>query len=421
LAIRIWKRPRDEQRADLNAMLGWTAVTTAVALPFGLLVWFVVSADLHPLFFVFALLAAALRSCTEIFQAMLQREGHTARVGIMIVTRALLFGCVCAGIVVYVDASSFAYLCGVLAAEGLAAAWALVRLHQIYGLRPMEPGSLLRMKELVRIGFPTIPAMAATVVLAAGDRFVITAVLGLAATGIYALGQRLAEAMTQMLFVPFSRAFGAFAWGVASRNEGDALVLVGRTALAFGYIGGVVLGLPAVFAREAIVAFAGHGYAPAVTVFVLVMPGVLAFQMSQVVSVCFSHSERLHRYAWIIIVAAAANVALTFAAVNAIGIYGAAITSVALCDAVLIAATLTIRRSGLALVAVWRLHAPLALFACYLAVIFTADMQALQTATALTVKSSIWAAYVALSVAVSAVMRDTLSGIMGKLRAFLAA
>ena len=127
LAIRIWKRPRDEQRADLNAMLGWTAVTTAVALPFGLLVWFVVSADLHPLFFVFALLAAALRSCTEIFQAMLQREGHTARVGIMIVTRALLFGCVCAGIVVYVDASSFAYLCGVLAAEGLAAAWAVVQ------------------------------------------------------------------------------------------------------------------------------------------------------------------------------------------------------------------------------------------------------------------------------------------------------
>jgi O-antigen/teichoic acid export membrane protein len=29
LAIRIWKRPREEQQADLNAMLAWTAANTA--------------------------------------------------------------------------------------------------------------------------------------------------------------------------------------------------------------------------------------------------------------------------------------------------------------------------------------------------------------------------------------------------------
>lgn len=421
LAIRIWKRPREEQQADLNAMLAWTAANTAAVVLAAALVWPLAGFPLPTLFPVCALLAAAFRSCAEMLQAMLQREGRTAQVGLVIVFRALLFGGVCATVVVFIEASSYAYLFAVLAAEGLTAFWAVFRLHAMYGLRLANPGSFTRMKSLVRVGFPAIPGMAAALLLAAGDRFVITAVLGLTATGIYALGQRLAEAMVQMLFVPFSRAFGPVALGLAARNESGGLVLIGRTALAFGYVGGAVLGLPAVVAREVILGFAGHEYEPAALIFLLTLPAVLIYQMSQIVAVHFSHTEQLHRYVWIIVLAATANIVTNFAAVHAFGIYGAAMTSLVMFEAVLVATAMTIRRGGVTLAPLRHLHAPLMLFGLYLAVIFGIDALTMPALVIIPAKLIIWAALVALSVAASVEMRDAISGMLRRLRTFIAA
>ena len=421
LAIRIWKRPRIEQQADLNAMLTWTWANSVLIVLLGLVAWQFMVAVIHPLFFVCALLAATSRNLTEILLVMLRREGRVAQVGALIVVRALLFGGMCGAALVILGHTAFAYLLGVLASEGTVALWALARLHRLYGLRLAAPGSGARMRELVRVGFPTLPGAVAALLLAGGDRFIITAVLGLAAAGVYALGQRLAESVVQILFIPFATAFGPFALGVASQSPQRAFDLIGRTALTFAYLGGVVLGVPAIVGRQVVLALIGSEYAPGATIFLLVIAGFLVFQIAQILAVYFNHTEQIRKHMWIILAAAASNIALNFFAVKAIGIIGAAVVSLVIYQGVLIAVAFTARPSGIPLVSLRRLYVPLLLFFAYLLLIYQVDSQGMATVTAVLAKTLVWAVYLTICLALSREARSAVTGMAERLRLFLAA
>lgn len=419
LSIRIWKRPRDEQQADLSAVLTWTTINTAIVVLLGVVVGAFTISALHPFFFVCAILAAACRNCTEAFQLMLRREGRVALVGLVVVIRAILIAAACVAAVVVIGGTAFAYLVGLLVAEGLAALATLVRFQRLYSLRFGAPESAARMRELVRVGFPAIPVAVAALLLAAGDRFVITALLGLGATGVYALGQRLAESLVQILFIPFTTAFNPHTLSIASEDQEQAFGLIGKSTLLFAYLGGGVVGLPVIFSREVILAFAGPEYAPAATVFLLVIAGVLVFQLSQILGTYFTHTEQLRKYMWIIIAAATGNLALNIFAVQVAGILGAAIVSLLMYEAVLIAMALTASRSGNPLVSLFRLHVPLFLFFAYLLVIFQVDSQDMKTAPAVLAKVAVWAGYMGICLALSREARGAVSAIPERFRMLL--
>jgi O-antigen/teichoic acid export membrane protein len=316
--------------------------------------------------------------------------------------------------------TALAYLMGLLAAEGLVALWALARLNRLYGLRLLTPGSGARMRELLRVGFPTLPGAVAALLLLGGDRFVITALLGLAATGVYALGQKLAESVVQILFIPFTAAFVPYALSMASKDQEQAFNLIGRSALVFAYLGGAIVGLPVILGREVILAFAGPEYAPAAPVFLLVTAGVLVFQLSQILGVYFSHTEQLRKYMWIIVVAAAGNLLLNLVVVRVAGIVGAAIVSLLMYEGVLIAMALAARRSGNPLVSLRRLHLPLLLFFTFLLLIFLVDSRGMDTIPAVLAKAALWAGYSAIGLALSREARSAITGIADRFRMLLA-
>ncbi len=419
LSIRIWKRSRVDQRADLNAVLVWTAVVVMVFLGLALVVDTLAGRILGPVLVGGILLTAGFRSCTQIFQVMLRREERVLQVGFIVTCRALLVGIACTSTVLFVDATASAYLVGMVIAEGLAAVWALGRLHHLYDLHPFERGSIARVRELVRIGFPSIPGMAATLLLAAGDRFVISALLGLTAVGVYALGQRLAEYVVQILFVPFTTAFSPFVHRIASEDQARAIALIRETALKFAYLGGVVVGFPVIFGREVIHGFAGLEYAPAATVFLLIVAAVLVCQVSQILATYFTQTEQLRKYMWIIIVAASGNIALNVVAVQVAGIIGAAVVSLVMYEIVLVASLVGARRASVKLASFRQLHVPIVLFGVYLGLVYSIDVQNLAPAVSVPIKTTLWATYVGLCVAISQDARSVILGAVDRVRLFL--
>jgi len=420
LGIRIWKRTRLEQQADLNSMLTWTAAVISVFLLLIVFAAAIADFEFDSVFLGCALLVAAFRTVTDIFQMMLRREARLGRVGIVIITRSVVFGGACVAALLIIGNTAFAYLAGVLVAEGIMAFWALGCLHRLYGLRPFAQGSYGRMRALVRVGFPSIPGTAAVLLLAAGDRFVIATLLGLTAAGIYALGQRLAESIVQILFVPFATAFGPYALNLAHENQGQAFALVGRTALSFAFIGGIILGIPVVAGREIILTFAGPDFAPAAAVFLVVIAAVLVYQISQILMVYFNHTEQLQKYMWIVIVAAAANIVLNIFAVWMIGIIGAAVVSLVVYEAMVIVGVRLARQAGVVLVALGRLHLPLLMFGVYLGLIYKADSLGLASASAIGVKALLWIVYVIIALLVSAELRGLIADVGQKIRVFIA-
>jgi O-antigen/teichoic acid export membrane protein len=419
LSIRIWKRPRTEQEADLGAMLSWTGATVLMLLCLILLYEMFVGTVLGPTFLLCALFAAAFRNGGELFQTMLRREGHVMKVGLVIIVRTLLFATVCIAALQFIERTAIAYLLGAFVAEALTAFWALFHMTRLYKMRFFESGSLGRWKELAYVGFPSIPGMAAVLILAAGDRFVISGVLGLAAAGIYALGQRLAEAMVQLIFVPFATAFGPYTLKLASDSQDDAFRMIARTALHSAYLGVIVLGLPAIAGKELILVFAGLEFAASSSIFLLAIAAVLVFQVSQVLSVYFSRTETLRTYMWIIIVAATVNFVLNIAAVHTWGIVGAAVVSLLVYDAVLIAIATTVRRKGTLSVSLVKLHTPLLFFGFYLAMVYRIDTESLDTLSAISLKFLLWLGLSSLMFLVSPELRALATGLVRKLHKFV--
>ncbi|MEX0958155.1 MAG: oligosaccharide flippase family protein [Burkholderiales bacterium] len=419
LAIRIWRRSRIEQQADLGAVLGWTGVLVAILVCFVVIGERLVDLAISTPLVLGTLLTAYCRSYSDIFQVMLRREGRVARVGIFVIVRAAFFGGFSVAAVLLFGASAELYLAGVLSAEAVMALFALAGMRAIYRVSLLARGSFNRMRELVRVGFPSIPGAAATLLLAAGDRFVITGVLGLVAAGIYTLGQRLAEYVVQILFVPFLSAFSPYAHSVASQNQQRAFAVMGQTALAFAFLGGVVAGFPAIFGREAIMLLAGPEFADAVTVFILVLAAALICQLCQILAGYFTHTEQLRKYMWIIVGAAVANLLLNMVSVRVFGIIGAAIVSVLVYEGILISILIMAKSGGVILTSTRRLHIPLFAFFGYLFLIHAVDASHYEVPTRITMKSSLWIAYAILCVAISPEVRDLVYRLSGRVRQFL--
>lgn len=405
LAIRIWRRPRDEQTADLGAIVTWSGVLVGLICIFAILFDRIFGFPFDVLVPLGLLSAAFLRSHSDVYQVMLRREGRVARVGAFAVARATLFAIACVSGIVVWEASARAYLLSAVVAELFAAIWGLCHLRFAYGLRFFSDGSLRRMRDLVRIGFPSIPSAAATLLLAAGDRFVIGVILGVAATGVYAFGQRLAEYMVQILFVPFVSAFGPHAHSIARHDQNQAFELMRRTALTFSFLGGVIAGFPVIFGREMIIFVAGPDFEAASTVFVLVIAAALVWQICQILAGYFSHTEQLRKYMWIIVASAGANVLLNMLVVPMFGIAGAAIVSIIVYEAILILVIYVARRDGVALSSLRQLHAPLLLFFLYLILSYAVDSQGLSLSTGITCKSILWIVYLAVCLLISSDFR----------------
>lgn len=189
------------------------------------------------------------------------------------------------------------------------------------GVLPGRPDRRL-LREQMRYGLLSWPGSLADRFQFRLDAFIVNAVVGVTATGIYSVASSAAEALW---YIP--SALGAVLFGHAAAQGRDAAPLasaVTRTTLALG----VAIAVPAaLLAPMAIEALYGPAFADAPRALIFLLPGVVAYGVVTVLSQFLLAIDAPGRSTGVRVIGLAINVAANLVLVPRMGIQGAAIAS----------------------------------------------------------------------------------------------
>jgi O-antigen/teichoic acid export membrane protein len=139
-----------------------------------------------------------------------------------------------------------------------------------------------KLKEMIRYSYPFVGSSLSSVFFSNADRFLLRTFLSLEAVGIYGLVQKFGTLLTDGLFEPFQKSFGAYRFLIM--KQGDAAEIQAKALRYLLVVGGVAGIAVAVFSNE-IVGLVMHkaywsisGYVPIIIVATIVMSGGYVFQ-----------------------------------------------------------------------------------------------------------------------------------------------
>jgi O-antigen/teichoic acid export membrane protein len=189
------------------------------------------------------------------------------------------------------------------------------------GVAPGRPDAGL-LRQQMRYGLRSWPGSLADRFQFRLDAFIVNAVVGVSATGVYSVASSAAEALW---YVP--SALGAVLFGRAAAAGRDAAPLastVTRMTLALGVVVAVPAALVAPLAIEALY---GPAFAEAPRALALLLPGVVAYGVVTVLSQYLLAIDAPGRSTAVRLIGLAVNVGANLALVPRMGIQGAAIAS----------------------------------------------------------------------------------------------
>jgi O-antigen/teichoic acid export membrane protein len=181
-------------------------------------------------------------------------------------------------------------------------------------------------RQMLRFGLPLIPTGLSYWVLQYVDRYFVLAYRGSADLGIYAIGNRLAGLMLVVTYA-FQTAWWPFAYAHAGQpGDRDLFARVFKLASAGLLAATLLLGL---FAREALVLVTTPAFVPAYPYVGLLALALVVNSSYQVISIGVQLAQRTSSMAWTSATAAALNLGLNFLLIPSLGLWGAAIATLA--------------------------------------------------------------------------------------------
>ncbi len=331
IAVVTGRGPSEGRQAFANAML-WTAVVGGAAVLASLWLYGVPAAgppsghlvSLFPNLSAGQFTFAALAIPAELFFnlglfALLGRRRVAAYSVIRLLRRLTLLALLLAtALAANLDLA--AALIINLASLGLTAAaifWAATR-ERLVGAMP----SIALLGEELRYGGRSVVGTLAERLQFRADAFIVNAIAGVRATGIYSVTSGLAETLwyvpNALGVVMFSRAVDPTA------DAGRTAAILTRTTLALS----VLLAIPAAAFGPRLVRFVyGSQFADAGVALRLIIPGVVAYSVVAVLSRYLSGRGRPGTGTLILLLGLAANVVANLVLVPRLGILGAALAS----------------------------------------------------------------------------------------------
>ena len=400
LSIKVWKVDAVIQREYL-----WTSVAVSTFMAFFLSLLFI---TLGPwieeaigwegsVFIVVAMCVGVwLRGIGDLLVIMLRREGKVIKTAGIMFARASVLVLVCMVIVLLGTSNASSYLVALVAAELVIAMIAIYHFMIRYG-DGSRMVSVVRFRELAKIGFPSIPGSAAGILLAAGDRFVIGVRLNLEAVAIYTLGYRFAEYTVHLFFIPFASAFGPIAIKKATRSKKDYNRYIANAAGKGASVAPLIIGCIAIFGPQLISGAGGGEYAYTYPIFLLAMFGIVIYNVSQLASVSFAYHERLNIYVWIILIAAILNIILNWIFIPIFGVIAAAIVTIVAYEGIMCASVVLVNYVSGSKISLVSLHAPLIYFGIFLLVVYGIDQWSSTETIKWFWKAVAWVAYFGIS------------------------
>lgn len=182
------------------------------------------------------------------------------------------------------------------------------------------------LRTLLRFGLPQVPHGLLSQTMAMADRFVLGLYLPLRDVGIYLIGASIA-AVLKLFPVAFEAAWMPFAFD--SMRRADAPRLFARLATyAFGVLVALTLGM-ALLADEVVRLMVPAAFRPAAAVVPLLAVGIAIQSLAWFLATSLHIAKRADVYPVVTLIGAAVSVASSFVLIPPLGLWGAALATVA--------------------------------------------------------------------------------------------
>jgi len=187
--------------------------------------------------------------------------------------------------------------------------------------------SLSKLKELLKIGLPLVPAGLLLMLLTWADRYILNLYAGLAIVGIYTLGYRFAEVINSFIINPFGQALSplVFKQFAQSRNKyKDTLsrVLKYYWLVMFGIMIGYFVVL-----REVFQFLIAPEYMEGYNIVGIVLLGVILWGATNFLGSTVVVAEKTGKMFLFTSVSVALNIGFNFLLIPKYGMYGAAVAT----------------------------------------------------------------------------------------------
>lgn len=187
--------------------------------------------------------------------------------------------------------------------------------------------SLSKLKELLKIGIPLVPAGLLLMFLTWADRYILNLYAGLAIVGIYTVGYRFAEVINSFIINPFGQALSPliFKQFVQSRDKyKDTLstVLKYYWLVMFGIMTGYFVVL-----REVFQFLIDPEYLEGYNIVGIVLLGIILWGATNLISATVIVAEKTGNMFLFTSISVGINVGLNFLMIPKYGMYGAAVAT----------------------------------------------------------------------------------------------
>lgn len=231
-------------------------------------------------------------------------------------------------LILYVEPSYMSYITGMAIGYGLFGVIGICFFLINYPLAYFRP-SLSKIKELLRVGLPVLPATVGGLILVSGDRYVIKYVLGLEAVAIYTYGYRFAEYVLLTLFQPFQKAFVPVILEKAAQlplieaADYNAKIVTSSLSLFILVVSGVLIPF-----KDVMLWISNKGYDDSYLIFLLSVTGILLYHTSQITTILLNHLERTELGMFMVIIGSVVNIGLNIWLIPLFGIFMAVVTTI---------------------------------------------------------------------------------------------
>lgn len=227
----------------------------------------------------------------------------------------------------------YGYFWATIVAESIAVALLLFNMNRSRRFAPSDfSGDLFR--RMLIFGMPMIAFELSGIVLEIGARYVIEAMLGSEALGIFSAGYNFCQYLDAVFLTAFSQAIVPAYTRVWESKGSDSTAEFLRTSMHYCLLFTLpmIAGI-SVVGRDMIIILASEKYAEAADIIPLVVAGMAMVTSLSIFSAGLYLHKRTSVLAGLMFAAAAFNIALNYLLIPHFGIFGSAIATFAACTA----------------------------------------------------------------------------------------
>lgn len=187
--------------------------------------------------------------------------------------------------------------------------------------------SLLRLKELLKIGIPLVPSALLLMLLTWADRYILNLYVGLAIVGIYTVGYKFSELINNFIINPFGQALSPVLFKQFAQSRDEYKRTMSRVLKYYWVIVSGIMIAYFVVLREFFHFFIGAKYVEGYNIIAIVLFGIILWGATNYLGATIVMKEKTGKMFLFTSISVFLNIGLNFVLIPKYGMYGAAIAT----------------------------------------------------------------------------------------------